>query len=160
MRKIAGTTIFELGEKHSEVVVIDGDLGRGMFDQFKQKFPQRYINLGVCEQSMISLAAGMALEGFKPFVYSITPFLLERPFEQIKLDLDHQKTNVVLVGYADYPGMGPTHEELDWRTISTCFKNIKFFFPTTELEAKEALIQAYQYDGPAIVSLKKAKPNN
>ena len=160
MRKIAGITIAELAEKDKSIVVLDGDLGRGMFDKFKEIYPERYFNLGVCEQSMISVSAGMALEGLKPFVFSITPFLLERPFEQIKIDLDHQKAKVVLVGYADYPGMGPTHAELDWRVISQCFKNIKFFFPKTEAEAKDAMLEAYNYQGPAIISLKKAPATN
>ena len=159
MRKIFGTTISELGEKDPKVVVLDGDLGRGIFDDFRKKFPTRYFNLGVCEQSMISIAAGMALEGLTPFVFSITPFLFERPFEQIKIGLDSQKTNVKLVGYADYPGMGPTHAELDWKKIAPCFKNMKFFFPEgPEEEGKKAILNAYEYQGPAAVSLKKAKP--
>jgi transketolase len=100
----------------------------------------------------------MALEGLTPVVYSITPFLLERPFEQIKIGLNHQKTNVKLIGYADYPGMGPTHSELDWKTISQCFENIKFFFPIGhEDEARRAILEAYNFNGPAVVSLKKAQ---
>ena len=69
--------------------------------------------MGICEQSIISVASGMALEGLQPWVYTITPFLIERPFEQIKLDIDHQNVNVNLVGYADYPTLGPTHTELN-----------------------------------------------
>ena len=68
--------------------------------------------MGICEQSLIGVASGMALEGLKPWVYTITPFLIERPFEQIKLDIDQQKANVNLVGFADYPTLGPTHSEL------------------------------------------------
>ena len=55
----------------------------------------------------------MALQGLKPWVYTITPFLIERPFEQIKLDIDQQKSNVKLVGFADYPSLGPSHSELN-----------------------------------------------
>ena len=158
MRKIFGNTVAELAEKDPTIIVLDGDLGRGMFDGFRAKFPERYFNLGVCEQSMISVAAGLALEGFTPFVFSITPFLLERPFEQIKIDVDHQNVNVKLVGYADYSGFGPTHAELDWKIIGTCFKNIKCFFPEgNEQTGKQAVLDAYNYKGPAIVSLKKAK---
>ncbi len=158
MRKIFGKLLVEWAEKDKNIVVLDGDLGRGMFEEFKSKFPERYFNMGVCEQSMVSVAAGLALEGYTPFVYSITPFLLERPFEQIKIDIDHQKTNVKLVGFADYPGMGPTHAELDWKAISTCLKNTKCFFPVGgEEEARKALEEAYKFKGPAIVSLKKVK---
>ena len=71
----------------------------------------------------------MALDGLKPWVYTITPFLIERPFEQIKLDIDQQKANVKLVGFADYPKLGPTHAELDAKKSMSLFKNIKSYFP-------------------------------
>ena len=155
MRKIFKDMLIELALKDENVVFLTGDLGFE-FNAFKDKFPHRYFNMGVCEQTMIGAAAGMAMEGLKPFVYSITPFLLERPFEQVKLDLDQQKVNVNLVGYCDYPEMGPTHAELDWKVISPLLKNTKSFFPLTEEEAKKAILEAYEYDGPSIVSLKKA----
>ena len=84
--------------------------------------------MGICEQSIIGFASGVALEGLKPWVYTITPFLIERPFEQIKLDIDQQKANVNLVGYADYPSLGPSHAELNGVKTMSMFKNIKSFF--------------------------------
>ena len=62
---------------------------------------------------MIGVASGMSIEGLKPWVYTITPFLIERLFEQVKLDIDQQNVNVNLVGFADYPNLGPTHSELN-----------------------------------------------
>ena len=59
-----------------------------------ENHPKRFFNMGICEQSLIGVASGMALEGLKPWVYTITPFLIERPFEQIKLDIDQQNVNV------------------------------------------------------------------
>jgi len=93
--------------------LIVGDIGYGVFDDFRKENPRKFFNLGICEQSMISFASGMALEGLKPWVYTITPFLIERPFEQIKLDIDQQNVNVNLIGFADYPTLGPSHAELD-----------------------------------------------
>ena len=95
---------------------------------FRKNHPNRFFNLGICEQSIIGFASGIALEGLKPWVYTITPFLIERPFEQIKLDIDQQKSNVKLVGFADYPSLGPSHSELNAKTMKV-FKNIKSFFP-------------------------------
>ncbi|MAG37881.1 hypothetical protein CMI45_00640 [Candidatus Pacearchaeota archaeon] len=155
MRKVCKDLLIDFALKDQDMVFITGDLGFE-FNAFKDKFPHRYFNLGVCEQTMIGVAAGMAIEGLKPIVYSITPFLLERPFEQIKIDLDQQNLNVTLLGYADYPGMGPTHAELDWQTISTLFRNTKFFFPKSTEEAKNDIIESYNFPGPSIVSLKKA----
>jgi len=109
MRRRFGKIISQLAEKDEKIYVIVGDIGYRVFDEFRDKFPNRFINMGICEQSIISVASGMALEGLKPWVYTITPFLIERPFEQIKLDIDQQNVNVNLVGFADYPTLGPTH---------------------------------------------------
>ena len=113
MRRRFGKIINYLAKKDSKIVLIVGDIGYGIFDDFRRDNPKKFFNLGICEQSMISFASGLALEGLKPWVYTITPFLIERPFEQIKLDIDQQNVNVKLVGFADYPSLGPTHSELN-----------------------------------------------
>ena len=125
-----------------------------MFDEFREKYPDRFINLGICEQSMIGVSAGMALEGLKPWVYTITPFLIERPFEQVKLDIDQQNANVKLVGFADYPTLGPTHRELDGEKIVQLFSNITSFFPKDGDETQLMVYEAYEKNGPAFISLK------
>ena len=106
MRRKFGKLINELAYKDKKIVLIVGDIGYGIFDDFRKNHPKRFFNLGICEQSIIGVASGMALDGLKPWVYTITPFLIERPFEQIKLDIDQQKANVKLVGFADYPKLG------------------------------------------------------
>ena len=113
-----------------------GDIGYGIFDDFRKDNPKQFYNLGICEQSLISFASGLSLEGFKPWVYTITPFLIERPFEQVKLDIDQQKANVKLVGFADYPTLGPSHSELNGKKLMKLFKNIKSFFPKDSDETK------------------------
>ena len=97
MRRTFGKVISELAERDEKIYVLVGDIGYQVFDEFREKHPDRFINMGICEQSMIGVSAGMALEGLKPWVYTITPFLIERPFEQIKLDIDQQNVNVKLV---------------------------------------------------------------
>ncbi len=131
-----------------------GDIGYRVFDEFRGKHPDRFINMGICEQSMISVSAGMALEGLKPWVYTITPFLIERPFEQVKLDIDQQNVNVKLVGFSDYPTLGPTHTELDGKILMQMFKNITSFFPKDGDETQTMTYQAYEKNGPAFISLK------
>tara|TARA_B110000008_G_scaffold227949_1_gene229932 strand:- start:4 stop:486 length:483 start_codon:yes stop_codon:yes gene_type:complete len=154
MRKRFGKVISKLADENDKIVLLVGDIGYRVFDDFRDKYPERFINMGICEQSIIGAASGMALEGLQPWVYTITPFLIERPFEQIKLDIDHQNVNVNLVGYADYPTLGPTHTELDGKKTMELFKNIKSFFPSDSNETEKMTIKANQIKGPAFISLK------
>ena len=154
MRRSFGKIITEIAKKDDKVFLLVGDIGYRVFDDFRKFFPNRFLNLGICEQSLISIASGMALEGIKPWVYTITPFLIERPFEQIKLDIDQQNVNVKLVGFADYPTLGPTHAELDGKRIMKLFKNIKSFYPKNGKETHKAIYNSYRNKGPNFISLK------
>ncbi len=154
MRRRFGKIITELADKDEKIYLIVGDIGYRVFDDFKEQHPDRFINMGICEQSIIGVSAGMALEGLKPWVYTITPFLIERPFEQIKLDIDQQNVNVKLVGYADYQTLGPTHTELNGKKLMQLFTNITSFFPTDGDETQTMTYQAYKKNGPAFISLK------
>ena len=154
MRRSFGNIISELADNDEKIYVIVGDIGYRVFDEFREKHPDRFINMGICEQSMIGVSAGMALEGLKPWVYTITPFLIERPFEQVKLDIDQQNVNVKLVGFADYPNLGPTHSEMNGKALMKLFNNISSFFPKNGDETKQMIHKAYNNNGPAFLSLK------
>ena len=156
MRKEFGEIIVELAKKDEKIIVIVGDIGFGVFDKFQKLFPDRFFNFGICEQSTVSAAAGIALEGLKPYVYTITPFLIERAFEQIKLDINEQRVNVKLVGYADYPTQGPSHSEIDGKSLMKLFKNIHSYFPENIEQVRHALEESYVSEKPAFISLKKA----
>ena len=157
MRRRFGKLINELAYKDDKIVLLVGDIGYGIFDEFRKNHKKRFFNMGICEQSIIGAAAGMALEGLKPWVYTITPFLIERPFEQIKLDIDQQKVNVCLVGFADYPNLGPTHSELNAKKLMSLFKNIKSYFPKDGNETEKAVFKSYKNNGPNFISLKTDK---
>ena len=154
MRRRFGKVITELADRDEKIIVLVGDIGYRVFDDFRARHPDRFINLGICEQSMIGVSSGLALEGLKPWVYTITPFLIERPFEQIKLDIDQQNVNVKLVGFADYPTLGPTHRELDAEKLMQLFSNITPFFPQNGDETQSMVYDAYKQNGPAFISLK------
>ena len=154
MRRSFGKIITELADRDEKIYVLVGDIGYRVFDEFRKKYPDRFINMGICEQSMIGVSAGMALEGLKPWVYTITPFLIERPFEQVKLDIDQQDVNVKLVGFSDYPKLGPTHTELNGEKMMQLFKNIRPYFPKNGNETIQSANEAYNYNGPAFISLK------
>jgi transketolase len=158
MRRRFGEIITKLADDNDDIFVIVADIGYRVFDEFRDKHPYRFINMGICEQSIISLASGMALEGLQPWVYTITPFLIERPFEQIKLDIDQQNVNVNLVGFSDYPTLGPTHSELNAKKLMKLFNNIESFFPKDGDETEKMILKAYEKKGPTFTSL-KSDPN-
>ena len=157
MRRKFGKIINELAKKDKKIVLLVGDIGYGIFDDFRRDNPKRFFNLGICEQSIISFASGLSLEGFKPWVYTITPFLIERPFEQIKLDIDQQKANVKLIGFADYPTLGPSHSELNGIKLMKLFKNIRSYFPKNSTETEKITKKISKIIGPCFVSLKSDK---
>jgi transketolase len=154
MRRRFGKVINELARKDKNIILLVGDIGYGIFDDFRKEHPKRFFNLGICEQSLIGVASGLALEGLKPWVYTITPFLIERPFEQIKLDIDQQNVNVKLIGFADYPQLGPTHSEINDKKLMSLFKNIHSFFPQNSDQTERFVYQSYKKNGPNFISLK------
>ena len=158
MRVEFGKTIVRLAQKDSKIILITGDVEQEM-SEFKKLFPDRFFNMGLCEQSIVSLAGGLASQGFKPVVYSITPFLLETAFEQIKIDIDYNNLPVILIGYSDYPTHGITHRPLDAEGLIKLLPNTTGYFPRNEKETSKAMIDAYLSGRPAFICLKK-NPNN
>jgi len=156
MRYIFGKTLAEEMEKDKRIYLLVCDIGFGVFDTIKEKFPDRVINTGIAEQATIGMAAGMALEGLRPVVYTITPFLLERPYESIKLNVMQQKTNVKLVSYGDYPDLGPTHITSDLEGLCKCLK-IPLLKPKSVEETIQMTKDIFKHKNPVFMYLSKAK---
>ena len=154
MRRRFGKVINELARKDKNILLLVGDIGYSIFDNFRKEHPKRFFNLGIFEQILIGVASWLALEGLKTWVYTITPFLIERPFEQIKLDIDQQNVNVKLIGFADYPHLGPTHSEINDKKLMSLFKNIDSYFPKNGDETEQFIYQSYKKNGPNFISLK------
>jgi transketolase len=99
-------------DRDPRLAVVLADIGEAEFEPARRRHPDRVINLGIREQLLISVAGGLALAGLRPVAHTFAPFLVERPFEQVKLDLGHQQADAVLVsagGSYDYPAYGLTH---------------------------------------------------
>ena len=154
MRVAFGETLMKLADKDDRIVLLTGDVEQEM-NPFKEKYPERFFNLGLTEQAITSMAAGLAIEGYRPIVYSITPFVIERPYEQVKIDIDEQNLPVMLIGYSDYPTHGPTHRPLNPERLSTVFKNVKSFFPHDKQSATKARLDAYLMKVPSMIYLYK-----
>lgn len=112
MRKQFKQTIMDLAVDDDRIVLIFGDVSVYLFKEFQEKYPDRFYNMGICENTLISVGAGLSSQGFHPFVHTITPFVTERSFEQIKLDMCYNKFggNIVSCGASfDYAWDGATH---------------------------------------------------
>jgi|TARA_R100000781_G_scaffold58793_2_gene37779 transketolase len=134
MRKQFAEFLHDEMSLNEDIHVLTGDLGYGLWDKIKLDYPDRFINFLSSEQLMLGAACGMALEGKVPVVYSITPFLLYRPFEWIRNYLNNEKIPVKLVGGGrdkDYGYLGFSHwAEEDVKILSE-FDNIKLYKPST-----------------------------
>lgn len=128
MRGYFAYELYQWMKKDPDIWLIVGDLGYKVFDTIREEFPDRFINTGAAEQAMMGIAVGLALEGKKPFVYSITPFLLYRPFETIRNYINHEQIPVRLVGSGrdqDYAHDGFSHYAGDDYEI---FSKVRGFF--------------------------------
>jgi transketolase len=153
MRVEFGKLMAEMVRKDKSVYVLDLDFGN-IFGDLVRENPDHLLTFGVTEQGAIGVAAGMALEGLKPYVFAITPFLLERPFEQLKLDIMQQKANVKLISSWSYPTAGPTHKALD--VVKECeLLGIKLIAPKDSKETREKILETYEINEPVFFYLTK-----
>ncbi len=143
---------------NKQIVVLTADLGYGLWDEIAKEFPERFCNVGSSEQLMMGMAAGFAMEGYIPVVYSITPFLLYRPFEFIRNYVDHESIPVKLVGGGrneDYGYLGFSHWAHDDKRVMSVFDNIKTSHPE-DLQSLEGLFGEFINDGaPRYINLKR-----
>ena len=112
LRQEFADTMLEIGKNDRNLVVMVGDISHGILQPFAKKYKGRYFNIGICEPSMINLAAGFSKVGLNPVVHTIAPFITERSFEQIKLDFGYQKESMNLIsvgGSFDYSQLGCSH---------------------------------------------------
>ena len=126
---------------------------------FKQDFPTRFIDVGVSEQTLIGLSAGLALRGYKPFAYTIANFAIYRPFEQVRDDVCYQNLPVTVVGMGagiTYSPLGATHHTLEDVAVMSAIPNMSVLAPCDPPELAEAVRAAVRHDGPIYLRLGKA----
>lgn len=159
MRIAFVNTLYELASRNKDIMLITGDLGFSVFEDYIQKLPKQYLNAGVAEQNMTGLAAGMAMEGKIPFIYSIVPFVTMRNFEQIRNDICYQNLNVKIVGIGagfSYGSYGHTHHGLEDIGILRTLANLTIFCPGDPVEVEFVTRQALKIKGPVYIRLGKA----
>lgn len=162
MRNAFAKTITALAKADPRIVLLSGDIGNRMFDEFKGLFPDRFYNCGVAEANMTGVAAGLALSGFRPVTYTIAPFNTYRCFEQIRLDLCYHNLPVVVAGVGgglSYAGLGATHHSCEDIACLRALPNMTVLCPGDAVEVALLLAQAVQGPGPSYLRLgKKNEP--
>lgn len=158
MRKEFAKLLFEKMKQDKTVYLVTADLGYGLWDEIRDNFPERFFNVGSSEMVAMGLCVGLAMEGKKPFFYSITPFALYRPFEIIRNYIDHEKIQVTIVGGGrdkDYGYLGFSHWGTDDKKIMNCFSNIKILHPDTQEELVNSFNNIFTTSSPTYINLKK-----
>jgi transketolase len=149
-----------LAESDSDVVLITGDLGFGVFDDFSLRFPKQFLNVGVSEQNLMMVSAGMALEGKKVYAYSIGNFPTQRCLEQIRNDICYHDLNVTIIGMGggfSYGQLGMSHHATEDISIIRALPNILVLAPTSSFEVRGAIKSLYKFKGPAYLRLDKSQ---
>ncbi len=146
MRKQFRDTLLELAKKDKTIILLFGDVSVYLFDDFKAQFPDRFYNIGICENALISIGAGLSSKGFHPFIHTITPFITERSLEQIKLDLCYNQfgANIVTCGASfDYAWDGATHHCYTDLAILRLLPGIEVIQPGSKKELDVLLRSQY-----------------
>ena len=158
MRKTCLNTIYEIAKKDKKILFIGSDLGPGVLSDFKKNMPKRFFMEGVSEQSIIGLSAGLAMEGFKPYVNTIATFLTRRCFEQVAIDLCLHNLPVRLIGNGGglvYAPLGPTHQAIEDISIMRTLPNMTIIAPCDAVEMKELVKESANYKNPIYFRLAK-----
>lgn len=158
MRKVFADILYEHMKKNKYIWLVTGDLGYKMWDRIRADFPDRFINTGAAEQAMMGVAVGLALEGRIPLVYSITTFLLYRPFETIRNYINEEKIPVKLIGSGrdkDYHHDGFSHWAEEDKQVMGIFKNIKSYWPDSTDEIPNLIEQMIKDPNPWYINLKR-----
>lgn len=149
----------EIAKKDSSVILLTADLGYSVFENFIKKYPNRYYNVGVAEQNMAGISAGLALEGFRPVIYSIIPFTTMRNYEQLRNDISYQNLPVIVVGVGSgfsYGPYGRTHHGLEDISIMRALPGMTVFSPSDPIETRLVLQKSYELKAPSYIRLGKA----
>jgi len=164
MRDSFINSIYKVTKLNNNVLCMVGDIGAFLLRNYIRDFPFNYYNLGAAEANMVGVAAGLALSGKIPFVYTITPFITARCYEQIKIDVCYNNANVKIVGVGSgvsYGTMGSTHHSLEDIAIMRALPNMVIISPSDPQEVEEAVFAAMKYTGPTYIRLTlQSKPLN
>ena len=158
MRNTIVNLIHDLAKTDKNVYFLTGDLGYSVIDNFQKELPGQCLNLGIAEQNMMGVAAGLALEGKKVFVYSIVPFVTMRCMEQVRTDIALQNLDVTIVGVGGgfaYGTLGPTHHAIEDVAMMRAIPRMRIVCPSDPVSAKVLGEQLLKISGPTYIRLNR-----
>lgn len=156
MRKEFSLIMEKIAYQNDKILFLTGDLGFMALENIRDKIKERFINVGVSEQNMIAMAAAIASEGFTPVCYSIAPFIVFRPAEQIRLDVCLHNMNVKIIGNGGgygYGIMGATHHAIEDIASLSSYQNMKCFIPFCNEDVESVTLAMMNYAGPSYLRL-------
>ncbi len=158
-RRVFIDTLIELAEKDDKIVLIVPDVGFNYIEEFSAKFPNRFFNFGVTEASTMIIAAGLALSGFKPYVYSMINFVAFRPYEMVRNAICLHNANVKFIGVKGsekYKFLGFSHnlitENEDIKVLEH-LPNLKSYIVENSEEVKKVILETYKINSPCYIRL-------
>jgi transketolase len=158
-REAFSETLLEMAEADARVVAVCNDsVGSSNLKEFQKRFPERLVNVGIAEQNMVGVAAGLANGGLIPFVCAASCFLTVRAAEQVKIDAGYSRSNVKLCGMASgvaYGALGPTHHSIEDFAWTRVIGNMTVIAPADPVETSAAMRAAMEYEGPVFLRLSR-----
>ena len=163
MRNAFADEINRQAQLNERVVLLSGDIGNKLFDRFKEANDGRYFNCGIAEANMMGVAAGMALSGLRPVIYTIAPFTTTRCLEQIRVDVCYQNVPVIIVGTGaglSYAELGATHHSCEDIALLRVLPGMTVLAPCETRDLRALLRAALQQTGPVYMRIgKKGEAN-
>lgn len=163
MRNAFASEVTKMATDDGRIILLSGDIGNRLFDELRTQRPRQFLNCGVAEQNMMGVAAGMALCGLRPIVYTIAPFTTVRCLEQIKIDVAYHDAPVIIVGTGSglsYASLGPTHHSLEDFAVLRAIPNLQVLAPWDAESLRTCLRLAHASDKPTYIRIgKKGEPD-
>jgi transketolase len=159
MRNAFAAALVGAARRDPRVLLLTGDHGYSLFDDFRRLCPDQYLNAGVAEQNMVGVAAGLAKGGFRPVVYGLSAFVPVRVLEQIKMDVCYESLSIVFIGDGAgvvYSTLGTSHQSSEDMAALRALPNLSILSPADDLEMTAAMDLALAADGPVYVRMGKS----
>lgn len=159
MRATFSDTLVRLAKADPKILLLTGDHGYALFDDFRRECPAQYINAGIAEQNMVGMAAGLARTGFRPFVYGLSAFIPVRVVEQIKIDIAHDQLPVILIGDGAgfvYSHLGTSHQSTEDIACTRSIPDFSIYSPADRFEVAACMELAYQSKRPVYLRMGKS----